>query len=178
MRTIFTIDWQKPGRRVLLASRSPRRSDLLRRMGFSFDVVAPDVDDELAFLDKDDIRGSLQRLAREKTKGAAARHPDALVLGADTIVVCGGSILGKPRGAADARAMLNRLKGRRHFVYSAVALACGEDGFFKSRVEKTRVFFRDIDSLKNLLTTVSGCCSLQADPEDPGRHRLDLNRLV
>lgn len=114
-------------------------------MGFSFDVVAPDVDDEAAFLDKEDIRRSLQGLAREKTKSASVRHPDALVLGADTIVVSNGIILGKPRSKTEARAMLNGLKGRHHSVYSAVALACEEEGFFQSGIEKTRVFFRDID---------------------------------
>jgi septum formation protein len=145
MRTIFTVDWKNPGRRILLASKSPRRSELMNLMGFSFEITAPDIDNEGSFLDEKDIAGSMQRLARAKTESASIRNPDALVLGADTIVFHCGSILCKPRSENEARAMLKRLNGSRHEVYSAVALECKEEGFFESAIEKTWVYFRNIE---------------------------------
>ena len=81
-----------------------------------------------------------ERLAREKAHRLAARHPDAVVIAADTIVVLDGEILGKPAGAAEACATLARLSGRTHTVFTAVAVARG--GRTESAVEAVRVTFR------------------------------------
>src|SRR5690349_13331598 len=110
---------------LVLASSSPRRRELLRNAGVVFAIDAAEIDEtrrtgELAL-------DYAQRLAREKAETVRARHPDALVLGADTIVVVNGEVLGKPVDTNDAQAMLRNLRARSHEVITAVAL-CGKQG--------------------------------------------------
>jgi septum formation protein len=114
-------------------------------MGFTFEAVVPDVSDESAFFDVNDVEGSIRRLAAAKAQSVAAGNPGAIVLGADTIVFGGGRILGKPRDADEARSMLAMLRGRPHIVFSGIALICGDARFSESAVEKTTVIFRDFD---------------------------------
>ncbi len=108
---------------IVLASGSPRRRELLTRAGVAFDVVPPEVDEEMR---PGEAPGELVlRLAREKAAAVTARLGDAdrrLVLAADTIVVLGEDVLGKPTDPADARRMLARLTGRRHRVVTGVAV--------------------------------------------------------
>lgn len=106
---------------IVLASASPRRAALLRAAGFSFTVDPVDVDESLLPGEAPDAH--VRRLARAKAEAGATRHPDQVVLGADTVVVVDGRILGKPRDNADAAAMLTALSGRVHHVYTAVAVA-------------------------------------------------------
>jgi septum formation protein len=126
--------------RLVLASASPRRVELLKAAGFVFDVLAVDVDERAA---PDEAPASyVLRLAREKAAAAFASlgaAGDLAVLGADTAVVVGRAILGKPGDAHEAAAMLRRLSGRRHDVLTGVALrtARGEH----TRVETTSVYF-------------------------------------
>jgi septum formation protein len=145
MKTIFTADWKRPGRKILLASQSPRRREILGQMGFAFESVPPDVSDEHSYLDANDIKRSIQRLAYAKARSVAGGNPEALVVGADTVVYCEGAILGKPHDAAEARDMLHHLRGRSHAVYSGVALVCEEDRFSQTAVEKTIVVVRAIE---------------------------------
>lgn len=125
------------GRRVLLASGSPRRRELLARMGIDYSVDAPDVDETCGGAAVDVAR----TVARRKALAVAARHPDSLVLAADTVVDCDG-ILGKPVDAADAEAMLRRLSGRWHTVYTGVCVIAG--GAIREGVAETRVHFTDV----------------------------------
>jgi len=106
--------------RLVLASASPRRRELLARLGFAFEVVASGVDEDGAAAASP--RSLARRLAREKALDVAAGRPDEAVLAADTIVVLRGEVLGKPRDAAEAREMLARLRGRTHRVLTGVAL--------------------------------------------------------
>lgn len=106
---------------IVLASASPRRADLLRAAGFSFTVDPVDVDESL--LPGEAPEAHVRRLARAKAETGATRHPEQIVIGADTVVVIEGRILGKPRDDADAAAMLAALSGRVHQVYTAVAVA-------------------------------------------------------
>jgi len=104
----------------ILASASPRRETLLSRLGMPFLVDPSQVDehhDEGLTPD-----GLVRRLALEKASEVARRHPAALVLGADTVVVLDGRVLGKPSGDAEAASMLRRLSGRTHEVFSGIAL--------------------------------------------------------
>lgn len=111
-------------------------------LGLSFRVIVPDVDESLA---PGEAPGPyVTRLAREKARAVAARHPDALVLGADTTVVLDGDILAKPESAAHAEAMLARLAGRTHEVYTAVALA--RDGAIEEALDVSAVSFRSADA--------------------------------
>ncbi len=124
---------------VVLASSSPRRRELLGLLGLTFDVSPADLDE--TWRNGEAPAAHAERLAREKA--AARARPGAAVIGADTIVVIDGAILGKPRGAAEAAAMLRRLSGREHEVFTGVAVAFG-DGLV-SGAARTRVRFRTLD---------------------------------
>jgi MAF protein len=113
-------------------------------MGFSFETIDPAVTDEEKYLDTKALRRSVQGLALAKAQSVSVRHRDALVLGADTIVVCGKKVFGKPETVAQAFDMLRGLSGKPHTVLTGVALVCEESGFVQSDIEKTKVFFRDI----------------------------------
>jgi septum formation protein len=124
---------------LVLASGSPRRRQLLELLGLHPEIVPTDIDE--TWRNGEAPAAHAERLAREKA--AAAARAGAAVIGADTIVVIGGEILGKPRDAAEARAMLGRLSGREHDVYTAVAV--GHGGATVSGVGRTRVRFRLLD---------------------------------
>jgi nucleoside triphosphate pyrophosphatase len=109
------------GRRIVLASGSPRRRELLALLGVEFTAVAPDIDEALRA--GEHAVEFVTRLAHEKAVVVAATHPDAVVVGADTAVEVDGEILGKPVDADDARRMLRTLSGRTHVVHTAVAVA-------------------------------------------------------
>ena len=108
---------------LVLASASPRRQDLLRSAGFSFTVQAAHIDE--APLAEESPRDCAERLAREKALAVSRTRPDDVVLGADTIVVVEGAILGKPVDAADAVRMLRLLSGRVHSVITGVCVVEG-----------------------------------------------------
>lgn len=108
---------------LVLASASPRRAELLQSAGFSFVVDPVDVDESLR--PGETPEAHVRRLAREKASAGSRLHPAAPVLGADTVVVLDGAILGKPRDDADARRMLASLSGRVHHVFTGVAIARG-----------------------------------------------------
>lgn len=123
---------------VILASQSPRRRELLTLVGIKHLVSPADIDESVM---PDELPvPHCERLARAKAHVLAERHPDAVVIAADTIVVLDGDILGKPRDAADARAIIARLSGRTHTVFTAMAVARG--GRTESAVEEVAVTFR------------------------------------
>jgi septum formation protein len=104
----------------VLASASPRRAELLRAAGFGFDVLVADVDETVQCGESPEAY--VRRVAAAKAQAVAARVPGRQVLAADTTVVAGGEILGKPMDAADATRMLRLLSGRTHEVLTAVCL--------------------------------------------------------
>ncbi len=132
-------------KRLVLASSSPRRSDLLRQIGIPFEVVAPDVDESRFSFESDPAR-TVERLALAKARSVAIRSDlrgrRRLVLGADTVVCFEGGILGKPRDADDACAMLGRLNGRSHRVLTGFALLDTESHRRETGHEWTTVFMR------------------------------------
>ncbi|ACY48395.1 Maf family protein [Rhodothermus marinus] len=105
---------------LILASRSPRRRKLLAQLGLHFEVHPSDLDENAT--NHRLPEQLVEQLALEKARTVAARFPEALTLGADTIVVLDGDVLNKPADEAEARAMLRRLSGRTHTVYTGVAL--------------------------------------------------------
>ena len=123
--------------RIVLASSSPRRREILASLGVTFEVRAADVDETL--LPGESAGDGAERLAREKAAAVAPGAGGSLVVAADTLVVLDGEPLGKPRDRADARRMLAALAGRAHEVVSGVALA--RDGRTASGRELTRVVF-------------------------------------
>jgi septum formation protein len=137
---------------LVLASQSPRRAELIARLGLAFDTAPAGIDE--SYLPGETPDAHAERLAREKAARIAATRPDALVVGSDTIVVVDGDVLGKPRDAADAERMLERLSGRAHEVVTAVAVARGPR--VESAVERVRVRFRSLDLLDRQAYVATG----------------------
>jgi septum formation protein len=136
--------------RLVLASGSPRRADLLRAAGYDFEIVVTEVDESMRPDETPEVY--VRRLAGEKSAAAVAMTagPEgagrgrAIVLGADTVVVADREILGKPRDDAHAAAMLRLLSGKRHMVVTGVSLRQG--AYELGRVEQTAVYFRALSA--------------------------------
>jgi nucleoside triphosphate pyrophosphatase len=124
--------------RVVLASGSPRRRELLNLIGISPEVRPANIDESMR--PRETPRRHAERLAREKASAIATRDPNLITIGADTIVVINRKVLGKPADAAEAAAMLRKLSGREHTVITAVAVSRGKK--VRSAVEEVRVKFR------------------------------------
>jgi septum formation protein len=126
-------------RRVILASGSPRRRQLLSSAGISFEVIESGVPEARA--EAEPAPRYALRMAREKAIAVSKRFPDAVVIGADTIVVSDDRILEKPASPDDARRMLQVLSGRTHIVITAYAIA-REGAILESEPVESRVTFR------------------------------------
>jgi septum formation protein len=130
--------------RLVLASASPRRLDLLTQVGITPDAVDPADIDERA-LKRETPRRTARRLAALKAATTAARRPGAFVIGADTIVVASGRAMGKPATRAEAARMLTILSGRGHHVYTAVAVIA-PDGRLAVRLAEARIRMKSLSS--------------------------------
>ena len=128
---------------LILASASPRRSELLKRMGLRFTTRPTRVQE----LDSSPLGpGSMVvENARLKANALADTFPDALILGSDTTVALGSTIFNKPSDMESARAMLRQLSGRLHTVYTAVALRWEQGGLTDDFVEASQVEFKELD---------------------------------
>ncbi len=127
---------------LVLASGSPRRAELLERLGLTFEVIPARIPEELL---EDETPGEhTERLSREKALEVCRSRPDSLVLAGDTVVVLDDRVLGKPSDPGDAVDMLTALSGRTHLVVSGVALVC-PDGRIRSDSETVEVTFRELD---------------------------------
>ena len=137
-----SVKGQGPGEvsleRILLASASPRRAEILRAVGWPFEALAADIDETMAA--GESAESAVERLALGKALAALERRRAPLVLGADTTVVVDSQILGKPNDDAEARWMLRLLSGRWHDVVTGVALV-GDGGRRAVAHETTRVRF-------------------------------------
>ena len=130
--------------RLILASSSPRRLDLLARLGVVPDAVdAPEVDETP--LPAELPRRHVERIARAKAEAVAARHPGAVVLAGDTSIAVGRRILGKPADDADLARMLGLLSGRRHHCLSAVCVIDAA-GTRRARLSDTVIAFRPLSA--------------------------------
>lgn len=140
---------------LVLASASPRRRQLLAQIGLAFRVRESDVDEGPLLAGADDPRRLTRGLALAKAMAVGRRETDALVLAADTVVVLDGEILGKPRDAGEAAAMLSRLQGRTHRVVTGVAVLDAATGRSRTAAEETRVTLREL-SPAEIATYVAG----------------------
>ncbi len=131
-------------KKIVLASASPRRRELLAQMGVGdFEVLTSACDETVpAHITSPGAR--VEYLAAQKAKAVFARRSDCTVIGADTVVVLDGAILGKPRDAAHAAAMLTALSGRTHEVYSGMAVLSGDRVL--TAHERTEVTFRALSA--------------------------------
>jgi septum formation protein len=145
-----------PPQRLVLASASPRRLSLLRQIGFEPDHVEPAALDETP-KPKERPDELAARLAHAKAEAAAAAHPEAFVLGADTVVAVGRRILPKAQTADEVRACLERLSGRSHRVLTGVC-AIAPDGRRTERLVETRVRFKRLsaDEIRTYLENDEG----------------------
>ena len=129
---------------LILASSSPRRSELLLRMGLSFTICPSGVDEDDSGCKGPEIL--VMNNAQLKAMDVAQKHPDAMVLGADTTVVLGNTIFSKPQDLAEAASMLTALSGRWHRVLTAVALFWPEGEFYESFICSSSVQFKPLNS--------------------------------
>jgi septum formation protein len=106
--------------KLVLASKSPRRAEILRAVGWEFEAIAANIDETR--MESEDAVGYVKRLAQTKAETVARKSSAGLMLGADTVVVIDGEILGQPRDDEDARRMLKMLSGKWHEVLTGIAL--------------------------------------------------------
>jgi septum formation protein len=159
-----------PPRRLILASASPRRRELLAQLGVPFEVVVADVTEHED--PATDPRVMVAHNAALKADWVAARHPDAVVLGADTTVFLDGRSINKPRDLDESRSMLRRLSGREHTVYTGVAVRRLSAGLRIDRGVSSQVTFKPfgdavIEDYLRLVNTLdkAGAYSIQEQTE-------------
>ena len=126
--------------KIILASASPRRRELLARENFNFEIF-PSSAEELSECGADPKALALEN-ARLKAAQVADKFPHDVVLGADTIVVLGGKVFGKPKDLREARRMLGELQGRTHSVFTAVAIVKKDEGVCDLSADESRVAFK------------------------------------
>lgn len=128
--------------RLILASASPRRKELLSRLGIAFTVVPSGISEQVP---PGPPRDGITALALAKARAVSARIPSGVVLGVDTDVVLDGAVLGKPSGREDARRMLRALRGRAHEVITGLALVEAPTGRTTREAVVTEVWMKEYD---------------------------------
>jgi septum formation protein len=132
----------KDGDSIVLASESTRRVDILRTLGISFAIIPPDIDETQK--KGEGIREFVQRVSYEKAFKVAAHFPDKWIIGADTVVVLKGKVLGKPKNEQDALAMLRTLRGKWHKVITGFCILNLRNKTTYRDVVETRVLVKDL----------------------------------
>lgn len=125
-------------KKIILASASPRRKELLETAGISFEICVADVDESIP--EGTAPADAAKLTASKKAQAVSETYPDAVVIGADTIVVADGKILGKPKDKADAENMLRMLSGKEHLVITGVCLALGNEKTVFEKTSKVRFY--------------------------------------
>ncbi len=128
---------------VILASASPRRATLLYNLGLNFTIVPAAIDESI--LPHEKPVDAVMRIAAAKAEAAGSKNPDAIVIAADTVVVCKGQILGKPVDDREAFMMLSTLSGDVHEVITGLCVLDSTSGMRDIDFEKTLVRFRELD---------------------------------
>jgi septum formation protein len=128
--------------KLILASESPRRKELLRLMGLDFEVMPSSIREmpQKGESPEEHVLG----LSRQKAIAVSSRYPDAWILGADTIVVINGKMMGKPAHASEAREMLTKLSGKEHYVHTGFTIARKTADVFLGDVVTSSVIFKNI----------------------------------
>jgi septum formation protein len=131
-------------KKIILASASPRRRELLRQLGLTFEILPSNVDEDIK--EGEDPRRHVLRLARSKAEEVAKSRSNCIVIGADTIVVLDDEILGKPKDEEEACAMLSRLSGREHLVFTGFCVIVPPNGVAYCDAVDTRVRFKHLSA--------------------------------
>lgn len=137
--------------KIILASASPRRQELLKYITPDFDVMPADVDETLP--DSVPADESAEFLAVKKALHVAASATDSIVIGSDTVVIVDGEILGKPADEADAERMLKKLSGKIHKVVTGVCLACGKRTFSFSQATDVKFYTLTDEEIRDYIAT-------------------------
>ncbi|MEE1137815.1 MAG: Maf family protein [Acutalibacteraceae bacterium] len=137
--------------KIILASASPRRKEMLETAGAEFEIIVADVDETVPEGTKPEDAAIMT--AEKKALAVAESHKDSVVIGADTIVVAGEKILGKPTDKADARRMLSMLSGVEHKVITGVCLACGDKKITFAQVSKVKFYDLTDDEINAYVET-------------------------
>lgn len=153
--TVLTVDYDRTvkerirtlvgGKRIRLASGSPRRQDILRKLGLEFEVYVTDVDEEITASGSSDgpVESSVE-VTKHKAVAGSDGFESGLVIAADTIVVLDGSILSKPTDREEAVRHLRRLRNNDHFVYTSIVLRSLPSGEMVFGTAESRVTFRHV----------------------------------
>lgn len=128
--------------KLILASGSPRRRKIMADLGYDFDVIPANVNEDIMF--EESPKEHVLRLSRIKAESVATGHKDNLVIGADTIVVLDNKILGKPESEKQACEMLEMLSGKTHIVFTGLTLIHNKENYSKSDFDFTEVIFNDL----------------------------------
>lgn len=137
--------------KIILASASPRRKELLETAGAEFEIIVADVDESVPEGTKPEDAAIMT--AEKKALAVAESHKDSVVIGADTIVVAGEKILGKPTDKANACRMLSMLSGVEHKVITGVCLACGDKKITFAQVSKVKFYDLTDDEINAYVET-------------------------
>lgn len=144
-------------KKIILASASPRRRELLGNIGLEFDVLISDADESSVSPLGISVPMYVQELALLKASAAAksAGNKDALIISADTVVALDGKILGKPKDEEDAFRMLSELSGKCHSVFSGICVMNTKNAFSVCAAEETKVYFRKLseDRIRRYIAT-------------------------
>jgi septum formation protein len=130
--------------RLILASQSPRRKQLLEEAGYSFDLILPSPTAECGICSRETPPALVARLAKQKAEDVAVRVSAGIVIGCDTVAECCGHILGKPKNRDHAREMLQMLRGREHSVYSGLCLWRRPDNQMHVEVDRTKLVMANL----------------------------------
>ena len=134
------MNCEKNSPRLVLASGSPRRHELLAKMGYTFDICTPDVDENVS----GHARDIVATLSERKAEAAASHYESGIIIASDTLVSLDGIPLGKPENEADAHRILRMLSGREHEVFTGVCLIDVATGKEEVCLERSGVLFRDL----------------------------------
>jgi septum formation protein len=139
--------------KLILASSSPRRKEILEKEGFEFEIMVPDNVEENNIY-SDPVSHALE-LSRKKVESVAKRLDEGLILGADTIVVLDGQILGKPKDKKEAQIVLKKMSGKAHKVYTGLTLINKSNDKVLSDYDSTEVFFNQLkdEDILNYIAT-------------------------
>lgn len=138
-------------KKIILASSSPRRRELLQTAGLEFEIDVKEVDESIP---EGTLPAEAAKItAAKKAAAVAGTHKNDIVIGADTIVVAGGKILGKPKDEADAEAMLKMLSGIEHEVITGVCILCGETSQSFAQISKVKFYDLTDDEIKSYVAT-------------------------
>jgi septum formation protein len=129
---------------LILASKSPRRRYLLEQAGLSFSVIPSDIDESTIPLSPPEVY--VRVLAEAKAEQIAGKYPEKWVIGADTIVVKDGAVLGKPGSIDEARSMLKQLSGKAHQVFTGYSVLCNAKNRKFSETVQTEVLFKNLSN--------------------------------